>query len=88
MCAHLQALKLLPNEGAAIARCFKSGNFTEFMTHGIKIEGNKYQFLRETDKKTVLAKKKDRGAMTLQASKTGTYGKRTALTFQSIFSSN
>ena len=40
------------------------------MTSGIRVEGEKYQFLREEDKKTVYAKKKGQGAITLQASKT------------------
>jgi len=40
------------------------------MASGIYAEGTKYQFLREEDGKLVLAKKKDHGAITLQASKT------------------
>ena len=40
------------------------------MASGIRCEETKYQFLREEDKKTVYAKKKDSGAVTLQASKT------------------
>ena len=40
------------------------------MTSGIRAEGEKYQFLREEDKKIVYAKKKGQGAITLQASKT------------------
>ena len=42
------------------------------MSGGVTAEGTKYQFLREEDNKLVLAKKKDHGALTLQASKTGT----------------
>ena len=57
------------NEGPNIAKCFKSKDFTAFMGSGIHAEGTKYQFLREEDKKLVLAKKKDHGAITLQASK-------------------
>ena len=40
------------------------------MSSGIRCEGEKYQFLREEDGKTVYAKKKGLGAVTLQASKT------------------
>ncbi len=40
------------------------------MTSGVRVGGEKYQFLREEDKKTVYAKKKGSGAITLQASKT------------------
>lgn len=40
------------------------------MSGGIRAEGEKYQFLREEDKKIVFAKKKGHGAITLQASKT------------------
>ena len=38
---------------------------------GVHIGGIKYQFLREEDKNIVYAKKKDSGAITMQASKTG-----------------
>lgn len=40
------------------------------MASGVRAEDTKYQFLREEDKKTVYAKKKGSGALTLQASKT------------------
>ena len=40
------------------------------MSTGIRIEGEKYNFLRVEDDKVVLAKKKGMGAITLQASKT------------------
>ena len=40
------------------------------MAGGIHVEGTKYQFLREEDGKLVLAKKKEHGSITLQASKT------------------
>lgn len=66
---HGKALKLEGNEGPNIAKCFKSKDFTAFMGSGIHAEGTKYQFLREEDKKLVLAKKKGQGAITLQASK-------------------
>ena len=40
------------------------------MTSGIRLEGTKYNFLREEDKKMVYGKKKSEGAITLQKSKT------------------
>lgn len=58
------------SEGANIAKCFKSKDFTAFQAGGIFAEGVKYQFLREEDGKLVLAKKKDQGAISMQASKT------------------
>ena len=57
-------------EGPNIAKCFKSKDFTAFQASGIHAEGTKYQFLREEDKKLVLGKRKDQGAITMQASKT------------------
>jgi profilin len=68
--AHAKGMKLSPQEGAAIAACFKSRDFSAFMSNGIRAEGNKYQFLREEDSKVVMAKKKDLGALTLQSTKT------------------
>ena len=68
--SHAQALKLNPNESTNIANAFKSKDFSGFMAGGIYIEGEKYQFLREEDGKFVYGKKKDIGAVTLQASKT------------------
>ena len=64
------SLQLQGSEGANIARCFKGKDFSAFMAGGIHVEGTKYQFLREEDGKLVLAKKKEHGAITLQASKT------------------
>ena len=40
------------------------------MASGVHVDGLKYQFLREEDGKVVFAKKKEHGAVTLQASKT------------------
>ncbi len=57
-------------EGPNIARCFKSKDFTAFMSNGIWMESIKYQFLREEEGKLVLGKKKSHGSITLQASKT------------------
>ncbi|XP_020621626.1 profilin isoform X2 [Orbicella faveolata] len=67
---HANALKLQDPEGPNIAKCFKSKDFTAFMASGVFVEGIKYQFLREEDKKLVLGKKKGNGAITLQSSKT------------------
>lgn len=68
--AHANNFTLQGEEGAAIARCFKTKDFTPFMAGGIRACGEKYQFLREEDGATVYAKKKGSGAITLQASKT------------------
>ncbi|XP_063952826.1 profilin-like [Lytechinus pictus] len=68
---HACAFKLIDQEGKNIADSFKSKNFTAFMSSGVRVGGEKYQFLREEDKKIVFAKKKGSGAVTLQASKTG-----------------
>lgn len=67
---HGNAFKLSTDECANIARCFKSKDFGPLMSSGVHAEGVKYQFLREEDGKLVLAKKKDQGAITCQASKT------------------
>ncbi|XP_064394761.1 profilin-like [Halichondria panicea] len=64
------AFKLEGQEGPNIAKCFKSKDYTSFMTSGIRASGEKYQFLREEDKKIVYGKKKGMGALTMQASKT------------------
>lgn len=61
--------QLMPTEAANIARCFKSKDFTAFMTDGIYAEGTRHIFLRELDGKTVYGKS-GVGAITLQASKT------------------
>lgn len=62
--------QLTQDESANIAKCFKGKDFSTFMGSGVYAEGTKYQFLREEDKKVVYAKKKECGAITLQASKT------------------
>ncbi|XP_031559793.1 profilin-like [Actinia tenebrosa] len=67
---HANAFKLQAAEGANIARCFKSKDFSVFMASGIHCEGVKFNFLREEDGKLVFGKKKEHGAVTLQASKT------------------
>lgn len=64
------ALVLQGQEGPNIARCLKSKDFSALQAGGVFVSGVKYQFLREEDKKIVLAKKKDQGAITLQSSKT------------------
>ncbi|XP_068731830.1 profilin-like [Montipora capricornis] len=68
--SHASALQLQGVEGQTIANCLKSKDFTALQSGGVNAEGVRYQFLREEDGKLVLAKKKDHGALTLQASKT------------------
>jgi len=67
---HSNAFKLTAAEGANIGKCFKTKDFGSFMASGVHCEGTKYQFLREEDGKLVIAKRKEHGAVTLQASKT------------------
>jgi len=67
---HPRGLQLSPEEGAAIAKCFKANDMTQFQANGVRLGGQKYQFLRVQDDKIVFAKKKEHGALTLQASKT------------------
>jgi len=69
-----KAFIISPDEISNIADCFKSKDFTPFMANGVHIGGTKYQFLREEDGKIVLAKKKNFGAICLQASKTALVG--------------
>ncbi|XP_069135109.1 profilin-like [Argopecten irradians] len=68
--SHSCAFKLDAGECAQIAKSFKAKDFSACQAGGITMEGVKYQFLREEDKKVVMAKKKDHGAVTCQASKT------------------
>jgi len=68
---HAKAIQVQSQEGADIARAMKGKDSSAFATGGIRLEGIKYQFLREEDQvKTVLGKKKENGAITLQSSKT------------------
>ena len=69
-CTHPNALKLQGQEGPNIAKCFKSKDFTMFQSNGMRIEGQRYQFLRQDDQDVVYAKYKGCGAVTLQSSKT------------------
>ena len=66
----MHSLQLQGSEGPRIAGCFKSKDFTAFMVDAVYAEGTRYQFLKEDDGKTVYAKKKGNGAITIQASKT------------------
>ena len=66
---HPEALKVTPSEAAAIGRVMTSQDYTSFQANGIVVEGVKYQFLR-ADEVVALGKKKDYGAITLQASGT------------------
>ncbi|XP_071950877.1 profilin-like [Antedon mediterranea] len=67
---HANALQIKDDERVTIARCFKSKDFNTFMQSGVWCEGLKYQFLRSEDDVLVLAKKKEKGSITLQSSKT------------------
>jgi len=66
---HAMSLKITPAEAKTIGTAMNSGDFTTFQASGIHIEGVKYQFLRG-DENLALGKKKDQGAITMQASKT------------------
>ena len=67
--SHPEALKITPSEASAIGKAMRSGDFTTFQSSGIVIAGVKYMFLRGDDG-VVLGKRKDQGAITLQASGT------------------
>ncbi|XP_069135044.1 profilin-like [Argopecten irradians] len=67
---HPNACRATPDECSNIAKAFRGKDFTPFQAGGIYLEGIKYQFLREEDNKVVMAKKKDMGSITMQASKT------------------
>lgn len=66
----LSVLQLQGHEGSNIARCFKSKDFIPFMSDGVNVEGTRYQFLRVLDDKLVFAKKKESGALCIQATMT------------------
>jgi len=66
---HPNALKLQGSEGPNIAKCFRSQDFTPFMSNSVYAEGQMYMFLREYDN-IVYVKRKGQGALTLQAFKT------------------
>merc|ERR1712048_659155 len=69
--SHANAFTYDQGEAQEIARAFNSNEYSSFQEKGIVIGGVKYQFLRADDEeKYVLGKKKDHGAVTLQASKT------------------
>jgi len=65
-----KALKVNPEEAQALAKCFKEGNFEQLQMNGVRMEGEKYQLLNVLDNKLILAKKKDKGALSIQKSKT------------------
>ena len=48
----------------------KSGDYSQFQGKGLYAEGDKYMFLR-AENNLVLGKKKDKGSLSLQKSKTG-----------------
>lgn len=77
------SLQLIGNEAQNISRCFRNKDFSTFMFNGfVYAEGVGYMFLWVDDDKIVLAKKKDFGCLTLQASKTAIIIAHTAGGFQ------
>jgi len=66
---HQMSLKITAAEAKTIGAAMRSQDFTTFQANGIHIAGVKYQFLRG-DENLALGKKKDNGAITMQASKT------------------
>ena len=70
LCCGIVNLQLSGQESVNIGKAFKSKDFTPFMASGVWADGQKYNFLREEDGKVVYAKKKEKGSVTLQASKT------------------
>ena len=58
------------SEMSTIASCLKSKSYDALYASGIKLEGQKYQFLRVEDDKILLGKMKGFGAVTCQATKT------------------
>ena len=67
---HPMAIKISGPEASTIATCLKNKDFSSFQSSGVHVENIKYNYLREEDGKLVLAKKKDMGAITIQASTT------------------
>ena len=67
---HPNAVKLQGAEAQNIAKCFKTKDFTTFMTGMVRLEGTSHTFIKEEDQKIVYAKFKGSGAFTLQATKT------------------
>jgi len=64
-----QEIKLTADECTKIAQAFNSKDFSSFQANGVMIEGQKYQYLSEQDKKTIYIKKKDQGSITMQSTK-------------------
>jgi len=67
--SHQNALIITPTEAAAVGKALNTTDYSTFQASGIMIQGVKYQFLRGDDT-MVLGKKKDKGAITMQKSKT------------------
>ena len=83
----LQAFKLNSTECTNIAKAFKSNDFSTFKTNGVQCEGTNYQFLRE-DEGLVMGKRKDCGAVTLAATKTGKAFLLKSISFTSVYCFN
>lgn len=55
-----------------IRAAMKGGDFSALQANGIKVANEKYQFLRtEEGGSIILGKKKEKGAVTIQKTKTG-----------------
>lgn len=61
------SLQITQDETIAIGKALSSKNFSEFQSHGVVVEGVKYQFLREEDGIRIMAKKKGNGGITIEA---------------------
>ena len=83
----MQAFKLNSTECTNIAKAFKSNDFSTFKTNGVQCEGTNYQFLRE-DEGLVMGKRKDCGAVTLAATKTGKAFLLKSISFTSVYCFN
>ncbi|XP_074633282.1 profilin-like isoform X1 [Acropora palmata] len=79
----LLTIQMHCSEAQNISGCFRNKDFSTFMSNGfVSAEGVGYTFLRVDDDKIVLAKRKDFGCLTLQASKTAIIIAHTAEGFQ------
>lgn len=58
------------DEARIIASAFKKRNFTPLMLQGVTLEGIKYQFLKDENGRTVYAKHKGKGGVTIKTSRT------------------
>ena len=68
----LNSLNISPTEAATIATAFSNKAYdAEFRSNGVTVDGVTYKYLKhDEDEQQVMAKKKECGAITMQASKT------------------